>query len=1079
VPLPYVPRGRVATLLRMFTGAAVIACTDTSTGPRTPADHAPGADSSARPAPIEPLHPGGNILVEHARILDRDRATLLSSAEDLARGRFRFRVLDRQLPNIERDDFLVTRTDSAVVRRVLSVRRSGDELVIETGHAYWHEVIRSGSYGMTIPFDRDAAATTLSGEKIPPQILPAITGGFGTTIGSLEKTFGRTDICAWADTIMDNTSGDYPKRLCHKEHDTEFEAGPLSIELAGTIDSLEILGGNVKAVGNLAINGTIDAGGISGGSPPVFSPCNRAAYLGCISTPTGAALIDWLRTYAPGIPDGSLPAVRLCLPGAPVRVKAGYWDYSGFLPKFIPPVFEACKITNNGTLPQVILPGFTAATVEVKPRISGKLTLFVLGDGHLGLDIGIPSLSISKKYAVTNDFKAEAKLGLFIGAEFGVKNAGGIFELTFDQEQTLTQTWTVANGWTGSNTRTVNKKSLQPLVLIRPDSITLKLAVKLKAEAELCIAIIACKEDDDLRAAVADQPIVPAPETANLFEIGVTVKGEASGEAFVEGTLTRELINQSPPVDDAKIAIEGGFGYELKAELKIPATGWILPKVPREFKKEGECCRTSLADLWLQGKLEVHTKTTGAQPDPNGYVVKVQRADQLPSIIKTGSQRANLPLDLGRPMTGDAAANDTVVFSRTGPCLVLYTDLFMPVVNPLFGSSVSGVDTDAEGVPSYAITFPCDLLIARYLVTLTDVSENCTVTGGAQKEVWLQSRDFLIQRQDTAYVDFDVVCNGTQPLGNLTITTKASTNVDHARDYDVSLAGVAMGTMGPNATRTITALVAGTRTLALTGGPTNCIGVDPIDVTIPSGGTATVNVNATCVAADTPPVPGQLTVITTTTGAGTDGDGYQVIIDGVPRAAVAANGGAEVNDFPASTPSVLTLANIAANCRPASALPLTFSFNATRAPVSIPLALSCVSTTIDTVVGAIESGATPGSLALRLESGAVFTITGPAKAELTQLAGMSLTVWGVKSGTSLDVFGWELAPSIADPRWTGIVTARAGGKLWLFGTEAIELVNAPASLAASVGAYVWVGGTREGDTGPVKPTVFGTIRSAP
>ena len=92
---------------------------------------------------------------------------------------------------------------------------------------------------------------------------------------------------------------------------------------------------------------------------------------------------------------------------------------------------------------------------------------------------------------------------------------------------------------------------------------------------------------------------------------------------------------------------------------------------------------------------------------------------------------------------------------------------------------------------------------------------------------------------------------------------------------------------------------------------------------------------------------------------------------------------------------------------------------------------------------------------------------------------MPLSAWGVKSGTSLEVYGWELASTIADPRWTGIVTARPGGKLWLFGAEAIELVSAPASLASSVGAYVWVGGTRQGEAGPVKPTVFGTIRRAP
>ena len=145
-----------------------------------------------------------------------------------------------------------------------------------------------------------------------------------------------------------------------------------------------------------------------------------------------------------------------------------------------------------------------------------------------------------------------------------------------------------------------------------------------------------------------------------------------------------------------------------------------------------------------------------------------------------------------------------------------------------------------------------------------------------------------------------------------------------------------MGPMGSNATRTITALAAGSRTLTLTGGPSHCLAVDPIPVTIPSGGTATATVKPTCAVPDTPPVPGQITGIATTTGTGggTDADGYQVLVDGVRRAALLANGVTVVNDLPGATPTVLALASVSGNCRAAGALPLTFALNAARAPIS-------------------------------------------------------------------------------------------------------------------------------------------------
>src|SRR5687768_3718761 len=101
----------------MFAVAAIVlACADNPTAPARSPDESRPRESTPRDTSTRRPAAAGRILVERARVLDRKRATLLSSREDIAAGRLRYRVLDSALPDIERDDFLVTYTDSAVVR---------------------------------------------------------------------------------------------------------------------------------------------------------------------------------------------------------------------------------------------------------------------------------------------------------------------------------------------------------------------------------------------------------------------------------------------------------------------------------------------------------------------------------------------------------------------------------------------------------------------------------------------------------------------------------------------------------------------------------------------------------------------------------------------------------------------------------------------------------------------------------------------------------------------------------------------------------------------------------------------------
>ena len=82
----------------------------------------------------------------------------------------------------------------------------------------------------------------------------------------------------------------------------------------------------------------------------------------------------------------------------------------------------------------------------------------------------------------------------------------------------------------------------------------------------------------------------------------------------------------------------------------------------------------------------------------------------------------------------------------------------------------------------------------------------------------------------------------------------------------------------------------------------------------------------------------------------------------------------------------------------------------------------------------------------------------------------------MKTGTSLDVNGYALEPSLLDPRWMGVIVVR-GADTWLFGDEAIKVLDASAALKAAAGSLVWIGGPRTGND--VTAKIHGIIRSAP
>ncbi len=1041
-------RGRTWTVLAVGTLAWGCAQDRLPTGP------AAADDDTVVPQTAERHRSPDEIYSPRARTIDPDLHALLSSPDELAAGRYRYRIGATPPPAITRDDYLVSEDEDGTpfVRLVLSSARAGDELVLETGAARWNDIVREGTYSLNIPLQRGAPASLRDGREFP-----AIELG-PTTVPLLPLTadLDSTDICRRITEITTLT-------VCGKPL-VDFEVGAgVQVSVNGTVDSLLIVDGELAVDGDMDLALTVDGGGLSGGTPPTFAPCNRAAYLGCLTTPTGAAFIEWIRYYVPAIPELSLTPVRMCIPGTPVRIRAGRWDYSFFIPRWIPPTFEKCRVTNIGVLPTVELPKLDNVRSVTRPHTSGHIVLRTRGDGEIGLKIAIPVLGWTAAYQLSSRAYAKAELGVFVTGKFSVKNTGFTTRLEFDRVDSIVNLWSEAKGWTRDHAPISTEGSAQIIELDNPDSLVARIGVTAAVGAELCLGLVKCDTSKT------------ASDTGILQSLKVGAKIGAGVSAFSEVTWSRDQVNPADVNgDNWHLSQDYAYDLHLEAGISIPLAGWLLPNVPLKWEDTFECCRLSISDLWGRGSIMLLTTTTGTNPDPDGYSVQVERADTLPVVIDAGPLRLGKARDHGTPFeelvppTGETLIGNAV----NVPCSVWYSDALFagfPAANLfLDGLRTSGVD-----VPGRAITAFCDLLIARHKLTLTGVAANCTVVGGPTREVWLQQRNFSIGRNtNQVEVAFEVECGDPVPVGDLQLTTVAPTGGDFTADFEILVDGVPQGLIGPSATRVLADLAAGEHMVVLQGGPGNCTPPPPTGVVVPQDGVAELTLNATCALPE-----GSVAIEASTSGDGGDpGGGYAIFRDGLPAASLPADGLGVLLGVAPSVPTVVHIGNLPSNCRPLAPTPFLVT-TPSPAPLTLPFGVECTALPIAVHEGTVESVAGLTSpVSLRLDNGALLAFTGPARAELAQLGGARVRVHGVAMGTTLAVYGYELQPVDGSPRWSGIVRV-LDGEVWLLGDAAVHLLDAPSSIAAHEGSLVWVSGDAEGDG--VRARLFGVLRVTP
>lgn len=1046
--------------------SAAISC-DQDGMPTAPADEDAATETAAPQA--RPLGPDG-LFSPLVRQVDPRQNILVSTEAELAAGRYRYQLGAEPVPAIARDEFLFSTIDGdPFVRRVLTSELSSGELILETGPAYWHEVLQAGTYGMTVPIGRDAPATLRSGTVLPALMA---TDDSGTTaalnigpptqvLAPLTVSFRDEDLCPWINAAVE-TFGDKETLCDGEEHEYEKGTGVI-VSLSGRLDTLKIVEGRLTVSGDMDVDMTVDIGGISGGTPPTFYPCSQAAYQGCFTTPTGAEFIEWLRKYVPQLPEASLPPIRLCVPGLPVRIKAGYWDYSGWLPVWRFPQYTQCSVATKGVLPTVTLPSMSSSTSRIKPHVDGIMTVRAVGDGTLKIKVPVPQLGYSKVFNGGSGRKAKAEVGAFIEFVLKVTDTGVSVTYESDRIFEVAQDWNPDAGWSSYHEVYQNDRKISVHNYTNPDSISVRLGVVTSAGLEVCFAFTVCEvSDSDL-------------EVDDEAEMKLVAKAGADVAAFVEATWNREPVHPTDAsIDNWHLSTDFAYDLHLEASLDLPHTDWIWPSVPREWEDTFECCRLRINDMYGVGMVNVETQTTGAAPDPDGYQVQLSRMDTLPVVIDVGATRFGKARDHGKPLQLDVSSTGRATFGHAGavPCAVWYSDAALLFADPTTILVVGGLRAAGINVPAYAMAGFCDLVIGRYQVKLTGVAENCSVVGGPTRDdVWLlQSKQNVGRFSNLTDVDFDVVCAEAPEMGELVVTTSAATSPDFTANYEIFVDDVSHGLIGPSERRTLTYLLPGTRNVKLVGGPSNCAVPVSWDIDVVRSAIAEVDFAADC----TLP-PGALAVEATTTGA-TAGV-HQLVVNGVPTASLPLQGRGIATGLIAEAPTVVHVTPAASNCRAGTPTPFVIALNAARDPLTVPFGLECTAGMIITAEGVIESSANAAQpVRLRLDDGTTRALAGPSfvRQDLEQLGGARVRVRGEMLGTSLSIYGYDLMPAAGEQVWIGIVIQRDGG-WWLLGEKAVRMTNAPAGITGSSGDLMWVSGT-PGLDNDVTVRLYGSLR---
>ncbi|HEY8197686.1 MAG TPA: hypothetical protein VIG04_11940 [Gemmatimonadales bacterium] len=296
------------------------------------------------------------------------------------------------------------------------------------------------------------------------------------------------------------------------------------------------------------------------------------------------------------------------------------------------------------------------------------------------------------------------------------------------------------------------------------------------------------------------------------------------------------------------------------------------------------------------------------------------------------------------PLVGLACGGDAI------------TDVVLPLLTITTATNGAEIDSDGysisiDGQAAQAIGPNTSLTInqiaaGQHTVELSGIAGNCVVGGSNPQTVSVVSGE-------TVTSAFEITCSSEGAL-QIVITTSAAGGEMDPDGYALSLDGQAAQPIGANATLTLEGIAPGPHTVALSGIAVNCgvAGQNPQSVSVLSGSTTSLSFEITC-----SPGTGSVQVVTTTTGEGTDPDGFALLLDGTDRGAIGVSATSSLTEITAG-PHSIGLTGLAGNCQISGPNPRAVSVTA-GGTAQVSFAVSCAApapTTGDLKIVTVTTG---------------------------------------------------------------------------------------------------------------------------
>jgi hypothetical protein len=327
--------------------------------------------------------------------------------------------------------------------------------------------------------------------------------------------------------------------------------------------------------------------------------------------------------------------------------------------------------------------------------------------------------------------------------------------------------------------------------------------------------------------------------------------------------------------------------------------------------------------------LRVTTATSGVEIDADGYGVSIDgRSVQPIGVNSTFTADALTDGQHSVELSG-LATNCSVQGENPQPVSVVAgataTAAFVIICGSGMGTlqvttATAGTGTDPDGftvvldgssagaIGASSTTTLGGISAGAHVIELTGLAVNCEVLGE-------NPRQLMLAAGGTVPVEFAVTCTLPGPnTGTIDVVVTTGGGGSDPDGFSIVLDGTDRGPIGLNATSTLVGIPSGTHAVGLTGVAANC-GVSPAnpsEITVQSGVTARVEFTVTCAAPG--PTTGTLEVVTTTSGGGTDPDGFSLLLDGIDRGPIGINTTSRLAAL-ASGPHTIGLTGLAANCQ--------------------------------------------------------------------------------------------------------------------------------------------------------------------